>query len=92
MWHASVSFRYPRRAKEYRAMLRKVLHGVGIDTLQWIEEGRRGIWHCRRRLTPAEQDKCGAPLDVRGTVEHRARAERMAAILNITVEAAMEPG
>ena len=92
MWHASVSFFRPQSERVCRAALQKALKGVGIDSLQWIEEGNRGIWHCRRRMTPAEQELVGAPVDIRGTPEHKVRAERMARLFRLTPETAMEWG
>ena len=92
MWHASVSFRSPRSGRVCRAALQKALKGVGIDSLQWVEEGNGGIWHCRRRMTTAEQKLVGAPIDIRGTMEHRSRANAMASLFNVNFETAMEWG
>lgn len=74
MWHASVSYPRPKPERIYRAALAQALAGVGMDRLQWFEEGRSGVWHLRRRLTPGEEAVAGAPVDIRHTPEHVARA------------------
>ena len=76
MWHASVSFKAPRVAHDYKVALRKALRGVGRPDMEWVEKGNRKIWHCRRRLTDAEQEFAGSPVDIRGTVEHVERAAK----------------
>lgn len=78
MWHASVSYPRPKAGSTYRAALVHALQGVGLASLQWFEEGRSGVWHLRRRLTPGEEAAAGAPVDIRHTPEHVARAEVVA--------------
>ena len=92
MWHASVSFPFPQRARAYRAALKHALRGVGVQSMQWVEQGNSGVWHCRRRLTKKEQEIAGAPLDIRGTPEHRERAAAAAHLFGLDLETAMEWG
>ena len=93
MWHASVSFiKKPQLARVYRLALRRALHGVGVADRQWVTKGEGGIWHCRRLLTPAEQEIAGAPLDIRGTPEHIERAALAALWLGAPVHRLLEIG
>lgn len=91
MWHASISYTTPQPEEVMRAGLRRVLSGVGMP-IEWVQEGNGAIWHCRRRLTTREQAKAGAPLDIRGTLEHRQRATAARQFHPLTLEKLMEYG
>jgi hypothetical protein len=80
VWHVSVS---PRFSPISLAVLWKIadheLRGVGDAALgEWREVGDLAV-HLRRRLTPAEMRAGGIATvwDVRGTVEHALRIEKM---------------
>jgi len=80
VWHASVS---PHLLSLALPQLWKIaeheLQGVGDPALgEWREVGEKAV-HLRRRLTPAEMRSGGIATvwDVRGTVEHVLRIERM---------------
>lgn len=92
VWHASVSFRTLKPEAIMRRALARVLHGVGIEHLQWFEEDRSGTWHCRRRLTPGEEALAGAPVDIRGTPEHVERARIVAARHDVSLDTVLKWG
>lgn len=56
---------------------REVLAGCGDPALgEWLEWTGMSL-HLRRRLSAQEQTRVGDPVDVRGTVEARRRAEAL---------------
>lgn len=78
MWHASGN---GGTVSKSRSIARHALAGVGDASLgEWIEEGRRGIVHVRRRLSSDEQHAFGIAevRDIRNTNEER---DRLAALL-----------
>lgn len=75
VWHASAS------CGTYAAselVARRALAGVGDALLgEWLELGRAGVVHVRRRLTPAEAARVNPLRDVRGTSEETERIRRL---------------
>lgn len=54
----------------------RALNGVGDASLgEWREAGSGGVFHIRRRMTPAEEQRGGGLVvrDIRGTPEENAR-------------------
>jgi hypothetical protein len=70
---------------------RRALHGVGDAKLgEWVEQGERGVFHLRRRLSAAEAALVGPARDIRGTEEERVRMEALFAELSPLAKALMQ--
>jgi hypothetical protein len=55
-------------------LAKAALRGVGDARRgEWIERGRGGVYHVRRRLSVEEQEPIGEARDIRGTGEERVR-------------------
>lgn len=75
VWHASVMSSSAVHGRAYLVAL-KALEGVGDPARgEWLEQGNSGVFHIRRRLTPAECVLGGGLVmrDIRGSDEARKR-------------------
>ena len=79
MWHASVKARERPTAC---AIGHIFLEAVG-DGDAWTQYGHMGAVHVRKRLTDAEMDIAGHPVDIRGTLEHRRRIKDLSNALKL---------
>jgi hypothetical protein len=71
VWHASAAARdgHPADKDQLRLRALEALDGVGDPALGQWEDWSGYAYHVKRRLTPAEQQRIGDPVDVRGTPE-----------------------
>ena len=68
--------------KKLRALARHELRGCGSSELGEWETTTDVAFHLRRRLSTIEQEKVGYVVDLRGTIEAKARLEAMATFLS----------
>ena len=80
VWHASAGSRNLSH-DDLKAIALRVLHGVGDPDLgEWWAPTYSGdirVFHVRRRLTAAEQERVGDVRDIRGTAESRRRIDAL---------------
>ena len=96
MWHASTSS-LTDGADVLETWARSLLYRVGDRTAgEWIDRRRaddgRTTVHIRRRLTKTEAGLAPAVRDLRGTREHKRRAQAISDITGIPAAALLQMG